>query len=152
MEQHPTLAATMVTEELHYESTLLLYIYIYMEYYVAIYIIFIYILYILYIYIYIIYIYYIYLYIFILLYILYCHVVVVSLSRQSLCRGNLRFRSAQSTTIRLSMWSASKGSRKGGGCLDAKDHSRGNAFAQSGRFSSFTDQKFGCDRSAVELV
>ena len=38
-------------------------------------------------------------------------------------------RSAQSITIQLSVWSASKGSQKGGGCHEANDHSRGKFFA-----------------------
>ena len=43
-------------------------------------------------------------------------VVVVSTSHQSPRRGVSRFRSAQSIAILLSVWPASKGSRKGGGC------------------------------------
>ena len=50
--------------------------------------------------------------------------------------------------ILLSVWSASKGRRKGGGCHEANDHSRGNGCARSGRFSSCTDLEFGCDRWA----
>ena len=49
------------------------------------------------------------------------------------------------------MWSASKGSQKGGGCHEATDHSCGNGCALSGRFYSCTDQGFGCDRCAVVL-
>ena len=47
----------------------------------------------------------------------------------------LRFWSAQSIAILLSVWSASKGSRKGGGCHEATDHSCGNGCALSTRFS-----------------
>ena len=61
----------------------------------------------------------------------------------------LRFRSAQSITILLFVWSASKGSRKGGGCHEATDHSCGNGCALSGRFYSCTNRGFGCDRCAV---
>ena len=43
-----------------------------------------------------------------------------------------RFRSSQSTTMLLSVWSASKGCRKGGGCHESNDHSRGNGCALSG--------------------
>ena len=45
-----------------------------------------------------------------------------------------------------------EGSRKGGGCHDANDHSRGNDCALSGRLTSFTDQRFGCDRCAAAPV
>ena len=64
-------------------------------------------------------------------------------------RGVSRFRSAQSITILLPVWSASKDSRKGGGCHEANNHSRGNGCALSGRFCSCTDQGFGCDPCAV---
>ena len=76
-------------------------------------------------------------------------VVVVSSSLQSSSLGLSQFRSAQSITILLSVWSASKGSRKGGGCHEATDHSCGNDCALSSRFYSCTDQGFGCDRCAV---
>ena len=46
-------------------------------------------------------------------------------------------------------WSASKGSRKGGGCHEANDRRCGNGCALSGLFYSCTDQGFGCDRCAV---
>ena len=39
----------------------------------------------------------------------------------------------QSITIVLSVLSASKGSRKGGGCHEANDHSRGNSCELCGR-------------------
>ena len=51
--------------------------------------------------------------------------------------------------ILLSLWSASKGSQKGGGCHEANDHRCGNGCALSVRLSSCTDQLFGCDRCAV---
>ena len=54
--------------------------------------------------------------------------------------------------ILLSAWSVSKGSQKGGGCHEANDHSRGNGCALSGRFTSCTDQGFGCDRCEVVPV
>ena len=47
------------------------------------------------------------------------------------------------------MWSATKCSRKGGGCHEANDRSCGNGCALSGRFSSCTEQGFCCDWSAV---
>ena len=62
------------------------------------------------------------------------------------------FRSAQSITILLSVWSASKGSQKGGGCHEANDHSRGNGCALSSRFSSCTDQIFGCNLCVIVPV
>ena len=49
-------------------------------------------------------------------------------------------------TILLSVWSALKGSQKGGGCHEANDRNCGNGCALSGRFSSCTDQGFGRDR------
>ena len=52
--------------------------------------------------------------------------------------------------ILLSVWSASKGSRKGGGCHEATDCCRGNGCVLPGRFYSCTKQGFGCDRCAVE--
>ena len=58
--------------------------------------------------------------------------VVVSSSHQSPSLGVLRFWSAQSITILLSVWSASKGSQKGGGCHEANDYSCGNGCALSG--------------------
>ena len=76
-------------------------------------------------------------------------VVVVSSSYQSPSLGVLRLWSAQSITILLSVWSASKGSRKGGGCHEANDRSCGNYCALSGLFHSCTDQGFGCERCAV---
>ena len=77
------------------------------------------------------------------------HDVVVSSSHQlpSLCVS--RFRSVQSIKILLSVWSASKGSQKGGGCHEAIGHSCGNRCVLSGLFSSCTDQGVGCDRCAV---
>ena len=78
--------------------------------------------------------------------------VVVSSSHQSPSLGVSRFRSAQSITILLSVWSASKGSQKGGGCHEATDHSCGNGCALLGLFYSCTDQGFGCDRCAVVSV
>ena len=39
-----------------------------------------------------------------------------------------------------------EGSRKGGGCHEANDHSCGNGCTLSGRFKTCTDQGFGCDR------
>ena len=54
----------------------------------------------------------------------------------------MRFLSAMCITILLSVWSASKGSQKGGGCHDANYHSHGNGYALSGRFCSCTDQWF----------
>ena len=65
--------------------------------------------------------------------------VVISSSHRSPSCGVLRIRSAQSIMILLSMWSASKGSRKGGWCHEANDHSRGNGCTLSGQFSSWTD-------------
>ena len=62
-------------------------------------------------------------------------VVVVSSSHQSPCLGVSLFRKALSITIQLS---ASKGSRKGGGCHEANDHSCGNGCALSGLFYSCT--------------
>ena len=79
-------------------------------------------------------------------------VAVVSSSHQSPSLGVSQFRSALSITILLSVWSASKGSRKGGGCHEANDNSRGKGCALSGRFCSCTDQGFGCDRCTVVPV
>ena len=59
---------------------------------------------------------------------------------------------AQSIAILLPAWSALKRSRKGGGCHEANDHNRGNGCALSGRFSSYTDHGFGCDRCVVVPV
>ena len=57
---------------------------------------------------------------------------------------------AQTIAIPLSVCSASKGSRVGGGRHEANDQSRGNWCGQlSGRFCLCTDQGFGCDRCAV---
>ena len=77
---------------------------------------------------------------------------VISSSRQSPSLDVSRFRSAKSMPILLSVWSASKGRRKGGGCHEANDHSRGNGCAQSGRFCSCTDHGFVCDRCEVVPV
>ena len=52
-------------------------------------------------------------------------------------------------TFLLLVWSASKGSQKGGGCHEAYDHSCGNGCALSGIFYSCADQGFGCDRCVV---
>ena len=79
-------------------------------------------------------------------------VVVVSSPHQSLSWGVSRFLTALYITIPLSVWSASKSSRKGGGCHEANDHSCGNGCALSGRLSSCTDHGFGCDRCAVVPV
>ena len=76
----------------------------------------------------------------------------VSLSHQSSIWGVSRFRSAQRIAILLSVWSASKGSQKGGGCHEATDHSCGNGCTLSGLFYSCNDQGFGCDRCAVVPV
>ena len=81
-----------------------------------------------------------------------CTLVVVSSSHQSPSSGVRRFWSEQSITILLSVLSALKGSLKGGGRHKANDHSRGNGCTLSGRFSSCTDQGFGCDRCAVVSV
>ena len=62
--------------------------------------------------------------------------------------GVSRFQSAQTIAILLSVWSASKGSRRGGGCHEAIDHSCGNGCAMSGRFYSCTEQGFGSYRCA----
>ena len=43
----------------------------------------------------------------------------------------MRFRSAQSITILQSVWSASTGSQKGGGCHEANERSCGNGCALS---------------------
>ena len=75
--------------------------------------------------------------------------VVVSSSHQSPSWGVSLFRSAQSIMILLSLWSASKGSQKCGGCHEANDNSHGNGCALSGRFCSCTDLGFGSDRCAV---
>ena len=56
-------------------------------------------------------------------------IVVVSSSHQSPSWGVSRFLSAQAIPILLSVWSALKGSRKGGGCHEANDHSCGNGCA-----------------------
>ena len=79
-------------------------------------------------------------------------VVVVSSSHQSPSLGVSLFRTAQSITILLLVWSASKGSRKGGGCHEANYRSSGNGCALSGLFYSCTDQGFGCDWCAVVPV
>ena len=79
-------------------------------------------------------------------------VVVVSWSHQSPSLGVSLFRSALSITILLSVWSASKGSRKGCGCNEANDRSCGNGCAMSGLFYSCIGQGFGCDRNAVVPV
>ena len=76
------------------------------------------------------------------------YVVVVSSSHQSPSCAVSWFRSTQSIAILLSVWSASKGSLIGGGCHEATDHCHGNGCALLGRFSSCTDQGFGCDRCA----
>ena len=76
-------------------------------------------------------------------------VVVVSSSHQSPSLGVSRFGTAQSITILLSVWSASKGSRKGNGCHEANDRSCGNGCALTGLLNSCTEQGFGCDRCAV---
>ena len=55
-------------------------------------------------------------------------------------------------TILLSVWSALKGSQKGGGCHEATDHSCDYGCTLSVRHSSCTDQGFGCDRCAVVPV
>ena len=62
------------------------------------------------------------------------------------------FRSAQSITILLLVWSALKGSQKGGGCHEANYHRCGNGYMLSGRFNSCTDQGSGCDRCTVVPV
>ena len=79
-------------------------------------------------------------------------VVVVSSSHQSPSLGVSLFRSALSITILLSMWSVSKGSRKGGVCHEANDQSCGNGCALSGLFYSCTDKGFGCDWCTVVPV
>ena len=79
-------------------------------------------------------------------------VIVVSSSHQSPSIGVSRFRSTQSMTIPLSVWSASKGNRKGGGCHEAIYRSCGNGCALSRLFYSCTDQGFGFDRCAVVPV
>ena len=71
-------------------------------------------------------------------------VVVVSSSHQSPSCGVSRLRSAKAITISLSVWSASKGCRLGGGCHEANDHSRGNGCALSGLFCSCSDKGFCC--------
>ena len=78
--------------------------------------------------------------------------VVVTSSHQSPGIGVFQFRSAQPMTIPLSVWSASKGSKKGGGCHEANHCSCGNGCALSGRFYSCTDQGLGCDRCTVVSV
>ena len=70
-------------------------------------------------------------------------VVVVSSSHKSPRLGVSRIRSVQSIAILLSVWMASKSSKKGGGCHEATDHSCGNGCALSGLFYSCTDQGFG---------
>ena len=59
-----------------------------------------------------------------------------------------------SITILLSVWSASKDSRKGDGCHEANDHSLGNGCALSGRLCSCTDQRFDsvCNCASIVLV
>ena len=79
-------------------------------------------------------------------------VIVVSSSHQSPCVGVSRFRSAQSIAILLSVWSASKGSGKGGGCHEVTDHIFDNGCTLLGRFYSCTDQGFGCGQCAVVPV
>ena len=59
-------------------------------------------------------------------------VVVVGSSHQSSFRGVSRFRSTQSIKILLLVWSASKGSGKGGGCHEATAHSSDNGCALLG--------------------
>ena len=54
-----------------------------------------------------------------------------------------------SIAIPLLVWLAPKGSKEGGGCHEATDHSCGNGIALSGLFYSCTDQGFGCDRCTV---
>ena len=66
--------------------------------------------------------------------------VVVSSSHQSPSWGVSRFCLAQSIGILLSVWSASKGSKKGGGCHEATDHSCSNGCRLSGRYNSCTDR------------
>ena len=66
--------------------------------------------------------------------------VVVSSCHQSPSLGVSRFRSAQSITILLSVWLASKGSQKGDVCHGANDRSCGNGCALSGLFYSCTDK------------
>ena len=75
--------------------------------------------------------------------------VVASSSHESPSLGVTLFRSALSIAILLSVWSASKGSRKGGGCHEANDRSCGNGCALSGLFYSCTDHGFGCERCAA---
>ena len=53
------------------------------------------------------------------------------------------FRSARSIVILLSVWLASKGSQKGGGCHEATDRGHGNGCALSGRFTSCTTTNNG---------
>ena len=60
-------------------------------------------------------------------------VVVGSSSHQSPSLCASRFRSALTISILLSVWSASKGSRKEGGCHEANDLSRDNGCALSDR-------------------
>ena len=79
-------------------------------------------------------------------------VVVVSSSHQSLILGVSRFRSAQSITILLLVWSASKNGRKGGGCHEANDRSCGNGCALSGLECSCSDHALGRDMCAVVPV
>ena len=79
-------------------------------------------------------------------------VVVVSLSHQSPSLGVSPFRTALSIMILLLVWSASKGSKKGGGCHETNDRSCGNGCALSGLFYSRTDQGLDCERCAVVLV
>ena len=79
-------------------------------------------------------------------------VVAVSSSHQSPSLGFSLYRTALAITILLFVWSASKISRKGGGCHEANDRSCGNGCALSGLFYSCTDKGFGCDRCAVMPV
>ena len=76
-------------------------------------------------------------------------VVVISSSHQSPCIGFSLLRSALSIAILLSVLSATKGSRKGGGCEEANDRSCGNGCVLLSLFYSCIDLGFGCDRRAV---
>ena len=74
---------------------------------------------------------------------------VISSPHQSPSLRDSRVRSTQTIAIILTVWSATKGSRKGGGCHEANDRSGGNGCALLGRFCSCADQEFGCDRCGV---